>query len=141
MYFFMPMEVPTCTFQQHRVGKSKRGKVFFYDSPELADARAKLMAHLSKHRPQSPYACGIHLSVKWLFPLTGQHTDGEYKLSKPDTDNLQKLLKDCMTRCGFWTDDALVASETVEKFWANAPGIFISIYELPQNIHEEECFE
>lgn len=27
-----------------------------------------------------------------------------------------------MTLCGFWTDDALVASEICEKFWADVPG-------------------
>ena len=38
--------------------------------------------------------------------LTGISWDGEYRTTKPDTDNLQKLLKDCMTATGFWTDDA-----------------------------------
>ena len=32
--------------------------------------------------------------------------------------------------CGFWKDDALVASEFVEKFWADIPGIHIRIEEL-----------
>lgn len=56
-----------------------------------------------------------------------QHKDGEYRITKPDTDNLQKMLKDCMTVCGFWTDDALVASEICEKFWAANPGIYIKV--------------
>ena len=37
------------------------------------------------------------------------------------------MLKDCMTVCGFWTDDALVASEICEKFWAANPGIYIKV--------------
>lgn len=49
---------------------------------------------------------------------------------KPDTDNLQKLLKDCMTARGFWKDDAQVASEICEKFWAERPGIYICVEEL-----------
>ena len=56
--------------------------------------------------------------------------DGEYKITKPDTDNLQKLLKDCMTAVRFWSDDAQVASEVVEKFWADIPGIYIRVTEL-----------
>ena len=64
--------------------------------------------------------------------LYTKHKDGEYRTQKPDTDNLQKLLKDCMTRCGFWKDDALVASETAEKLWAEAPGIYIRIEELEE---------
>ena len=47
--------------------------------------------------------------TKWCFPK-GKHSDGEYKATKPDTDNLQKMLKDVMTEVGFWKDDALVAS-------------------------------
>ena len=43
------------------------------------------------------------------------------------------LLKDCMTQTGFWKDDALVASEIVEKFWSDIPGIYIHIEELEGN--------
>lgn len=54
----------------------------------------------------------------------------QYKDTRPDTDNLQKLLKDCMTACGYWRDDAQVASEISEKFWATLPGIYIKVEEL-----------
>ena len=72
----------------------------------------------------------VQLVVKWCFPLQGDHQDGEYKTSKPDTDNLIKLLKDCMTKVGFWKDDAQVASEINEKFWAAVSGIYIRAEEL-----------
>lgn len=64
--------------------------------------------------------------VKWCFPC-GDHRDGEYRITKPDTDNLQKMLKDVMTDLHFWKDDAQVASEICEKFWAERPGIYIRI--------------
>ena len=32
-----------------------------------------------------------------------------------------------MTATGCWKDDALVASEIVEKFWAQRPGIYVKI--------------
>ena len=35
-----------------------------------------------------------------------------------------------MTRLHFWQDDAQVASEISEKFWANTPGIFIRVEAL-----------
>ena len=35
-----------------------------------------------------------------------------------------------MTNVGFWRDDAQVASEIVEKFWAELPGIYIRAEEL-----------
>jgi len=128
--FFMVMKnVPTVTHQQKQV-TVVNGKPVFYEPDELKAARAKLMAHLGQHVPAKKYNGPIRLMVKWCFPIKGKHQDGEWKTTKPDTDNLQKLLKDCMTDCGFWKDDALVVSEIVEKFWAKMPGIYIRIEEL-----------
>ncbi len=126
--FFMPMEPPTCTHQEKQVAVIK-GKPVFYDPPEVKNARMKLIGHLAGHKPGRPYVSGVRLLVKWCFPQ-GAHGNGEYRITRPDTDNLQKLLKDCMTMCGFWKDDCLVASEIVEKFWAEVPGIYIRIEEL-----------
>ena len=101
-----------------------------YDPPELKAAKEKLIGNLYKYRIMAPYRTGVRLITKWCFPKNG-HKDGEYRITKPDTDNLQKMLKDCMTLVGFWKDDALVASEITEKFWAEKPGIYIRIEELP----------
>lgn len=127
--FFMPMIPPTVTAQEHKVTMVK-GKPVFYDTPEIKNAKDKLIAHLVKHKPKERYECGIRLVVKWLFPKGDRHQDGEYRITKPDTDNLQKMLKDCMTVCGFWKDDALVASEVCEKFWATQSGIYVRIEAL-----------
>lgn len=126
----MPMIPPTVTHQEKDIAV-RNGKPVVYEPPELKDARAKLTANLATFVPIEPYSCGVRLVTKWLFPMTGKHQHGEYKLTKPDTDNLNKLLKDCMTALHFWKDDALVASEINEKFYGRIPGIFISIEELP----------
>lgn len=127
--FFMAMIPPTVTAQEHKV-TVRNGKPIFYDPPEVKEARAKLTAHLSKHIPDQPWECGVRLTVKWCFPQGDNHRTGEYRITKPDTDNLQKLLKDCMTKCGYWKDDALVCSEIAEKFWAAVPGIYVKIEEI-----------
>lgn len=125
--FFMPMKkVPTTTHQQKQV-TVRDGKPVFYEPDDLKAARAKLSAHLGQHVPSKKYTGPVRLTTKWCFPITGKYKDGQYKHTKPDTDNLQKLLKDCMSDLGFWTDDALVASEIAEKFWADMPGIYIKI--------------
>lgn len=127
--FFMPMIPPTVTYQQKKVA-IVNGKPIFFEPAELKEARMKIMAHLSKNAPEQKYERSVRLVTKWCFPITGKHKNGEYKYTKPDTDNLQKLLKDCMTKLGFWKDDALVVSEITEKFWASVPGIYIRIEEL-----------
>ena len=126
--FFMAMGPPASTYQEKQVHVVK-GKPVFYDPPKVKAARQKLVSHLAKHKPPEKYVRGVRLVAKWCFPRGG-HKNGEYRTTKPDTDNLQKLLKDCMTAAGFWSDDALVASEVVEKFWADVPGIYVRIEEL-----------
>lgn len=128
--FFLAMKkVPTVTHQMKKV-HVVNGKPVFYETNELKAARSMLTAHLNQHVPNQTYTGAVRLMTKWCFPITGKHLNGEYKTTKPDTDNLQKLLKDCMTHCGYWKDDALVASEIIEKFWAEVPGIYIRIEEI-----------
>jgi Holliday junction resolvase RusA-like endonuclease len=128
----MAMIPPTVTHQEKEVAVIG-GKPVFFEPPRLKEARAKLEANLAPYAPEQPYAGAVRLVVKWRFPIPPHaknavnHYSGEYKTTKPDTDNLQKLLKDVMTRLCFWTDDALVASEIVEKFWADKPGIYIAV--------------
>ena len=122
---------PTITDQKKRIGVRKDGSVYKYQSAELKDAQSTLEAHLAKHVPTAPYTDGVRLVTKWCFPR-GVHKDGEYRITKPDTDNLQKMLKDVMTHLGFWKDDALVASDLCEKFWSEIPGIYIKIQPLSE---------
>lgn len=129
--FFMPMLPPTATHQEKK-WRAVKGKPVSYDPPEVAAARAKLTAHLAGYTPARPLEGAVRLLVKWCFPLCGDHCDGEYRITRPDTDNLQKLLKDCMTAAKFWKDDAQVACEICEKFWAKVPGIYVCLEEIGQ---------
>lgn len=124
--FFMAMKSPPTVTHQEKQVTVRNGKPVFYEPPELKKARSQLMGSLMKHRPEQPFTGGVRLVVKWLFPK-GSHADGEYRITPPDTDNLNKLLKDCMTAAGFWKDDAQVASEHIEKFWAETTGIYIRL--------------
>lgn len=127
--FFMAMEPPTITHQLKGVAV-KNGKAFMYNSAELNAVKIKLSAYLSGHVPEKPLEGPVWLGVKWCFSIKGNHRDGEYKTSKPDTDNLEKMLKDVMEELGFFKNDAQVASEHIEKFWADIPGIYIAMWEI-----------
>ena len=127
--FFLDIIPPTVTHQEKDI-TVRKGKPIVYEPAELKTARAKLEAHLGKHVPSAPFTGPVDLLTIWCFPLAGRHKNGEYRTTRPDTDNLQKMLKDVMTHLHYWRDDALVASETVKKFWAEKPGIYIRIMEL-----------
>lgn len=127
--FFEPMIPPETTHQQKKVHVVK-GKPIFYEPSELKTARSKFMDHFGKYTPDEKIMVPVRMIVKWCFTLIGGHEDGEYKYTKPDLDNSQKLLQDCLTELGFWKDDQQVVSLITEKFWAKIPGIYIRIEEI-----------
>ena len=127
--FFLLIKPPTITHQEKKVRIAKGGKPILYEPRELAAVRQKFMELLADHAPEKPMTGPIRLITKWCYP-GGKHKDGEWKITKPDTDNTIKLFKDCMTKTGFWKDDAQVASEITEKFWAEIPGIFVRVEKL-----------
>ena len=131
MNFFIAIHPPTATAQERKV-KVINGKPIFYDPPAVKSAKELLSAYLAQHRPPQPLTGGLSLRVLWLFPR-GAHPHGAWRTTKPDTDNLQKMLKDCMTRVGFWEDDAQVAREIIEKRWSDEPcGIYVEIEPLTE---------
>ena len=130
-HFFMPMNPPTVTHQEKQVTVVK-GKPVFFEPPELHAARQKLTDHLVLHKPAEKLIGPLELVVTWCFPTNHPTRAGTYRTSPPDTDNLDKMLKDCMTRLGFWEDDAQVCREIIEKFWTvpQQSGIYIRIRQL-----------
>lgn len=127
MQFFMVMNPPTATAQEKKVS-AKYGKTCVYEEDRVKAARQKLLAHLEKHAPDVPMSGPLKLLCIWQWQAPRLEDAGTYRTSKPDTDNVQKLLKDCMTKCGFWFDDAQVADDRCIKKWAPCgeyPGIFV----------------
>lgn len=136
MKIFLLLDPPTTTAQMKKIG-IMRGKPYVYSPSNVASAKSELRKHLIPFIPSTPMSGPISLSVVWLFPK-GKHEHLEYRTTKPDTDNLEKLLKDAMTELGFWLDDAQVVVEHTEKLWSNEPtGISIDIIKLSK-IKEDE---
>ena len=131
LQFFMPMVPPGTTFQDKELAVQK-GKPVIFDSAELIAVKMKLRGHLAKNVPPEPFRGAVRVITKWCYPATDKHPDGTWKITKPDTDNLQKALLDCMTKLGFWKDDAQVCSQIVEKFWSTVPGVFVYITQLEE---------
>ena len=96
----------------------------------------QLTALVGRYAPEQPLEGALQLVTKWIWPM---ETDGQgvlsgmeyrWKTSKPDTDNLIKMLKDCMTRTGYWKDDAQVVSEITQKFYGPKAGIYIEVVRM-----------
>ncbi|BBK24433.1 RusA family crossover junction endodeoxyribonuclease [Dialister hominis] len=123
---FLSMQVPKKTFQEKKVAVVN-GKARIYKPPELVEIEQKYISSLSPHVPERPLGGPIALKTVFCFRADEKHKAGTPKATKPDTDNLVKMLKDCMTKCGFWKDDAQVASESITKCYADHEGIYILI--------------
>jgi Holliday junction resolvase RusA-like endonuclease len=127
MKIFLLLDPPTITAQQHKLTLVKNRPIF-YKPEKLKQARSIIIKHLKPFKPIQPMEGPIKLDVIWRFPRGKKNKHFEWRVTKPDTDNLQKMLKDCMTDVGFWIDDAQVVVEHVEKLWSDDPtGIAIEI--------------
>lgn len=122
--FFIPGEPPTATAQQKGYN-ARTGK--YYKPAELRDAEAKYLAYANEVRPAQPMEGPVDLTVIFGFGLKEKHKDFEPKTSKPDTDNMMKALKDCLTKCRFWKDDAQVYREVACKIWRAVPGVLVVV--------------
>ena len=133
MHFFAPMEkVPTATKQMRKlkaVCVDGKWRARSYPHPRWLAAEDAIAAALEAHRPAEPLKGPLELDVTWCFPTDGM-PDGAPKMTPPDTDNLDKGLKDIMTHLGWWEDDAQVAVEHVAKVHSRTTGIRIDIERL-----------
>lgn len=134
IHFIEKMRIPTTTQQEHDLAVNRRtGKPYVHDSQEIKNARMSFRAHLSQHIPREPFTGPLSLSVTWCFYDAGDHKDLEYKTTRPDTDNMIKMLKDEMARCGFMKNDAQVAVEVNRKIWTrDFEGIIVDVAALPE---------
>ncbi len=123
-------DIPRLTHQNGVKVVVQNGRPRVYKTPALRDLEAKYCTLLKPHAPPSPLDGPICLRVAYYFRSSAACTT--WKTTKPDTDNLLKTLKDCLTHCGFWKDDAQVCSESVVKFLSGEDwhGIVVNIQQL-----------
>ena len=76
-------------------------------------------------RPKKHYRTGKFSDILRADAPKIWHTN------KPDRDNLEKAVLDCMTKGGILKDDCIVCTGTIEKKWANdKSGVYIEIWGL-----------
>ena len=110
------------------------GKPRFYEPASLKAAREYYMTMLKPYAPEEPFEGAVSLFTTWYYKISkcSKFHPG-FKTTAPDTDNLVKLLKDCMTACGYWKDDAQVAQEMIFKKWSlEHEGVQIDVRTIPE---------
>jgi len=139
--FFLNLIPPTSTAQMKKV-RFQFGHPVIYTPKKIQLIKKDLISHLEEYKPETPYLGALALRIWWVFPVHNySHKHLEWRTTRPDTDNLEKLLKDCMTEAGFWKDDSLVVKEIVSKYWSRKEyGIGIEILELGKFVEQEELY-
>lgn len=112
--FFVLLCTPT---PQQRARHCASG-IAYKSKSQKANERT-LEAFLLPHRPEEPLRGPLELSFTAVFPVPKSWpkkrrekaiNGREWHTARPDLDNLQKQLKDALTRMGFWGDDSQVAA-------------------------------
>ena len=97
----------------------------------VADANAKrwisaVEAKAREPRHQdAPLEGGLFVGLDFTFPAGAKRQEGEAHTSRPDADNLAKLVLDCLMRAGMIGDDAVVSQLLIKKSYGAKPGVLI----------------
>lgn len=128
---------PTATAQQKGERIAWRGMrpfIVHYEKTKVKEAREMFCGLLAQYAPQEPLKGPVSVEAQWVFPWRKAERKGiikefcrKPKDTKPDIDNSNKLLLDCMTKVGILEDDSQVFSLNLQKYWGDFPGIWVEI--------------
>ena len=129
---------PTTTAQASmRILKSKTGKSFIgrYKNSKATAVTKELYYMLYPFRPSVPLEVPLHLNIKYVLPYRKSESKKNLKYdymphtSRPDSDNLCKLLLDVMNGV-FYTDDSFISKLTFFKLRGKNQHIDIKLSEI-----------
>lgn len=120
--------IPMKAVGKGRPRMSKKGHM--YTPKETRDAEDRIR-HLVKKGNVPLIEGPVFVDVR-IEVLKGKKT-GDYPLTKPDADNVIKLVLDAMNGVAY-KDDAQVCSVTCEKFYSDRDSISITVGDYDQAI-------
>lgn len=133
---------PKSTAQaSNRILKGKNGKYFVgkMQSSKAKQTESDLISLLCPYVPEIPLEDALRVEIKWVYPWRSAEPKKNkakgFKFcdTRPDADNICKLLFDTMTRLGFWIDDSQIAELHFQKLWADEPRIEINITQIDED--------
>jgi len=122
--FFHECNPPTSTAQQRQFyGKGKTAL-----TPSAKQAAATWQAIVEMHKPIQPLSgpLTVKLGVSWSRKGI---TEVVPRTTKPDVDNLAKLILDAMTKAGYWHDDNQVCDLRITKYDGPIGGLAVTVME------------
>ena len=131
---FIPLKkIPSATAQEkgYKVIRGKvKDKVVTYEKEKVKQVRQLYQSYLCHHIPDKPIDGAVLVQIDFIYHKDDLDGNYQYKTTKPDVDNMAKLLIDVMTDCKYWHDDGQVAKLLLSKYWAKNQsicGIFVRV--------------
>lgn len=109
-----------------------------YDPGTAEGWKSEIAMACKSHIPVIPIDGPVFLDLHFTLPRPKGHFNSKGVLKpnapsrvtkKPDLDNMEKAVMDCLTRLRFWHDDAQVADKHTAKFYGH-PGCTVIINQL-----------
>ena len=134
MKFWIDCNPPKTTAQAAaRIMRKKDGTMFVgkFATGKGKRAQNDLLSMLAPHAPERPMDGAVTLSIVWRYGWRKSETKRNRARgvipcnTRPDVDNLCKMLLDAMTRLSYWHDDGQISKLLIMKQWGDRPGIGI----------------
>jgi Holliday junction resolvase RusA-like endonuclease len=117
--------------QKRPRSRSAGGKAYTYKDPGQEADESNLVAALLPHRPGKPMEGALSLTWTAAFPMPKsmpKRARAEARfIRKPDIDNLEKFLMDCLQTAQFYLDDKQVVRTSGEKVYREGPGYWLMV--------------
>ena len=114
----------------------KHGKVQFTPAPQRGYMNVIRFAAETAMKGALPYDKAVALKVVAVYPwnkgasrLLRQSIDGAWKATRPDGDNIVKIVKDSMNQI-VYVDDAQCALTEIWKIYGDRPGLHVTVTPL-----------
>ena len=131
--------IPTKTTHQSalRILKGKSGKMFVgkYQKTEFRAWIEEFKLKIRSSKPFAPLEGPIDVEIEFYFPYNKSASEKlrkteSWKITRPDLDNMEKTIFDCLTSEGFIQDDSLICKKLSIKKYSEKPRIFIKISKI-----------
>jgi Holliday junction resolvase RusA-like endonuclease len=118
---------------------SRGGQARVYDPGTAEGWKGAIALAARSHLPVEPLQGPVRVSIELRFRrprahyVAGKPERGlrprapALHTGKPDRDNCEKALLDCLTQLGMWHDDGQVCGGEVSKIYGDAPGARVVI--------------
>ena len=125
---------PSTTAQQKGAFAMPGGGVRFFKKKKAVAAERTWFALLQPHAPSAPMEGPVSLNVRLVYPWRKSEKKSVLRAfsampieTRPDIENVFKMMGDVMTTLRFFNDDSQIAVLTIAKFYGDRPGIAVSM--------------